>query len=263
MLLLVIVFLGLAHYEMPSDHLWDQMWEMVCLAVAFTGLAVRIITIGYLLKGTSGRSTTTIGAASLNTSGMYSIVRNPLYLGNALIWLGISMLLRQWWVTLLFLLIFWLYYERIIYAEEDFLWEKFGDEFMAWAAKTPAFLPRLKNWVPPDRPFSVRKVLRRDYSAFFAIISAFTVMEILCDSRAMGKPEMDHLWLGLFIGGAAIYVTLRTLKKKTGVLDSPLELDHENQIPEEASEPPLENARPVTNEAAVSLGTCMQRKESL
>ncbi len=244
MLLLVIVFLGLARYEMPVDHIWDQAWEMVCLAVAFTGLAVRVITIGYIPKGTSGRSTTTIGAASLNTIGMYSIVRNPLYLGNALIWLGISMLLRQWWVTALFLLIFWLYYERIIYAEEDFLREKFGDEFLAWSARTPAFLPKLKNWAPPDRPFSVRRVLRRDYSAFFAIISAFTVMEILCDLRAMGKPEMDHLWLGLFGGGAVIYATFRTLKKKTRVLDSPGESEQGSQAAGEIPEQPPGNASP-------------------
>ncbi|MBI9077590.1 MAG: hypothetical protein JEZ02_19460 [Desulfatibacillum sp.] len=221
LLLLVIVFLGLGQFKMPDDPRWDQVWEIICLAIAFLGLAVRILTIGYIPKGTSGRGTSAIAAASLNTKGMYSVVRNPLYLGNALIWLGVSMLLRQWWVSLVFLMIFWVYYERIIYAEEEFLRDKFGDEFLDWAAKTPAFFPHFKNWEPPCQPFSTRRVLRRDYSAFFAIIAAFTVMEFLCDWKAMGKPEVDLMWLVIFSAGAIIYLTLRTLKKKTTFLDAP------------------------------------------
>lgn len=52
---------------------------------------------------------------------MYSIVRNPLYLGNFLMVLRVVLVLRVWWLSLLYLLVFTIYYERIIFAEEMFL----------------------------------------------------------------------------------------------------------------------------------------------
>lgn len=220
LLLLIVVALGLAHFRMPLSHAWDQAWEILCLAIALSGLALRAAVVGSVPKGTSGRSTTTIAASSLNTRGIYSIVRNPLYLGNALMWLGVSLLLRQWWASLIFLLVFWLYYERIIFAEEEFLRKEFGDEFLRWAAKTPAFLPRFCNWEPSGRPFSVRRVLRREYSPLFSVISAFTAMELLCDWAATGRPRFDSLWLAIFLGGGAVCLVLRTLKKKTRLLDA-------------------------------------------
>ncbi len=220
LLLVIVVIGGLSQYPRSINHGWDQAWEIICLGISLSGLIVRMMTIGFIPKGTSGRSTTTMDASTLNTLGMYSIVRNPLYLGNALMWFGLSMLLRQWSVTVVFMLLFWLYYERIIYAEEAFLREKFGLPFLAWAQKTPAFFPRLGNWRSSGQCFSIRRVLRREYSPFFAIIAAFTFMEIITDWAAYGKPEIDYLWLSFFGGGALIYVTLRTLKKKTKILDA-------------------------------------------
>ncbi|SHK06488.1 Protein-S-isoprenylcysteine O-methyltransferase Ste14 [Desulfatibacillum alkenivorans DSM 16219] len=247
LLLLIIVFMGLAHYRPAVSHAWDQAWEILCLIVAFLGLAVRTGTIGYIPTGTSGRSTSNISASALNTKGMYSIVRNPLYLGNALTWLGVSMLLRQWWVTLLFLTIFRVYYERIIFAEEEFLRKKFGGEFLEWAERTPVFIPCFKNWTPPTQTFSLRRVLRRDYSAFFAVISAFTTMELLCDWKTMGRPEIDPMWLIIFSTGAIVYLTLRTLKKKTAVLDAPIDLTPKAYRRENVDSDPITDHAPLSS----------------
>ena len=46
-------------------------------------------------------------------------------------------------------LVFWLYYERIMLAEEEFLRARYGKAFDDWAARTPAFLPNFRHWVPP------------------------------------------------------------------------------------------------------------------
>jgi protein-S-isoprenylcysteine O-methyltransferase Ste14 len=213
-----IILLAMRHFHyLGHSHAVDQVWEAVCLIISFFGLGIRIHTIGHAPPGTSGRNTRRQVAAALNTTGMYSVVRHPLYLGNFFIWLGISMFLHIWWVSLIFILVFWLYYERIMYAEEEFLSREFGKEFEEWASRTPAFWPAVKNWKRPARPFSWRRVLRSEYSGLFAIIASFTLIEIVGDMVVEGKLEFDPMWIIIFTSGLGIYLLLRTLKK-TGVL---------------------------------------------
>ena len=147
--LLMIALFILAFRELKySDYSYslDRSWELLCLAVALFGLGIRVLTVGYVPGGTSGRNTVRQKAETLNTTGMYSIVRHPLYLGNFIMWLGVSMFARLWWFSLIFTMIFWLYYERIMFAEEMFLKNRFGDTFVKWAETTPCFIPNFKRW---------------------------------------------------------------------------------------------------------------------
>jgi len=99
----------------PSeDHRLDLAREGVCLLLALTGLALRVATVGFVPRDTSGRNTGGQLAGSLNTSGFYSVVRHPLYLGNYLMWLGVALFPRSWWAPVIVSLVFWLYYERIM-----------------------------------------------------------------------------------------------------------------------------------------------------
>jgi protein-S-isoprenylcysteine O-methyltransferase Ste14 len=193
-------------------------WEVVCLAVAGLGLMVRILTVGYVPAGTSGRNTLKQVAAALNATGMYSLVRHPIYLGNFLMWLGLALLPRCWWFTVITVLIFWLYYERIMFAEEGFLLAQFGDAYRQWAARTPAFVPRWSGWVKPDLPFSLRSAISREYSTLFTIIALFTALNATMSWFARGTPVPDRFTVTLFAVGLVIYVTIRLLKKRTDLL---------------------------------------------
>ncbi len=74
-----------------------DFWPLVCMGVSFFGLAIRVAAVGYAPAGTSGRNTKAGQVArSLNTTGMYSLVRHPLYLGNFVIWIGVSMYAMLW-----------------------------------------------------------------------------------------------------------------------------------------------------------------------
>lgn len=220
LLLIGLFLIACRNYRYPYDsYLLEVFWEIFCLTISFLGLGMRIFTIGYVPFGTSGRNTKGQVAKELNTTGIYSIVRHPLYLGNLFIWLGISLLLRLWWFSLIIVLMFWIYYERIIYAEEDFLQQEFGEWFFIWADKTPAVIPRLKNWVKPDLPFSWKTAIRREYSAFFGIIATFTVLIIICESFLHGRVVFDRMWTIIFIISLAIYLTVRLLKKYTTLLN--------------------------------------------
>ncbi len=191
----------------------DLIWDVFCLLVSFAGLGIRVYTVGYAPKGTSGRNVTAQVASVLNTTGMYSIVRHPLYLGNFLMWFGISLFFREWWFCMIVTLVYWLYYERIMFAEEAFLRKKFGDAFLEWAEATPAFIPDLRKWVSPSGTFSVRTVLKREQSGLMATVAIFTVLEVTGDYITDGKLEIESFWLIFFAAVLFIYITLSGLKK--------------------------------------------------
>ncbi len=193
-------------------------WEVVCLAVALLGLAVRVLTVGFVPAGTSGRNTLKQTAASLNATVMYSLVRHPIYLGNFLMWFGLSLLPRCWWFTVITVLAYWLYYERIMFAEEGFLFSQFGDQYREWTMRTPAFIPRWANWVKPDLPFSLKSAIAREYSTFFTIIALFTVMNAMISWFSRGTPVPNDFTVTLFLLGLLIYLAVRLVKKRTDLL---------------------------------------------
>ena len=104
-----------------QSHVLNEIWQGCCLAVSLLGLVVRIITVGRAPMGTSGRNTREQVANTLNSTGMYSVVRHPLYLGNYLIMMGFALWPHVWWLAVLTTCFYALYYERIMLAEEAFL----------------------------------------------------------------------------------------------------------------------------------------------
>jgi hypothetical protein len=181
-------------------------------------LLVRVLTIGSVPERTSGRNTHRQVAERLNTTGMYSIVRHPLYLGNYVMVLGVALFFHTWWIVALVTCLCALFYERIMFAEEAFLRKRFGEQFEGWAAVTPAVLPNIRLWKRPELPFRWRTVLRREYTGLFVVTTIFPVLEIAGDTIAEGRLQIDFPWVVLGLAGAGVYVVLRTLKKHTQVL---------------------------------------------
>lgn len=213
--MLALAVIGMKDFTyIDNDHNADLLWESICLLVSFLGLAIRAMVIGFVPEGTSGRNTLSQKATVLNVTGFYSLVRHPLYLGNLFIWLGVSMFVRSWMLSVITVLVFWIYYERIIHAEEDFLEKQFGDDYVSWARQTPCIFPWSIKWKSPGGPFQWKKVLKDEYGGFFAIIATFTVLEIIEDFIIDGKLTFDWEWQSLFGCGLAVYLVLRFMKKK-------------------------------------------------
>jgi protein-S-isoprenylcysteine O-methyltransferase Ste14 len=204
--------------ERVAGDLADEFFEAFCLGICLVGLAVRCLTVGYAPEGTSGRNTKKQKARTLNTTGTYSIVRHPLYFGNFVIFLGLILLVEVWWFILIAFSAFVLYYTVIMYAEEEFLRGRFGTAYLEWAERTPAFVPRWKGWKRPNLRFAWKSVLRREYSGFFVIIASFSALEIATDLFVKHKLVLDWDARILFVLGFLTYLTLRTLKRRTGVL---------------------------------------------
>ena len=219
LLLLPLVVAGLLgfHY-IGGSHLKTELWQVFGLLVALAGLGVRAFTGATVPAGTSSRNTVRQVADALNTTGMYSVVRHPLYCGNYLMWLGFVLAFLPWWMVLLVTCVFALYYERIMFAEEAFLRQQYGASFEDWAAVTPAFLPRWRQWRPPSLPFSWKSVLRREYAGFLGICFAFFVGDVAGESVVQGRLTYERHWAALVVFALVASVVLRTLRRHTKVL---------------------------------------------
>jgi protein-S-isoprenylcysteine O-methyltransferase Ste14 len=200
----------------------NAIWETFCVIVALLGLGIRIATVGRSPGGTSGRRT--LGGPSanaLNTTGMYSVVRHPLYLGNYFQWLGVAMLPRSPWVAITVSLVFWIYYERIMFAEEEYLRRAFGREFEEWALRTPAFIPDFAKWAPATLHFCWRTAVRRENSGVFALVAAFAFVSLIQDALTERRFIPDVFWSATFILGALTYAALSIVARRTNLLRVP------------------------------------------
>ena len=80
----------------------------------------------------------------LTISGPYRYTRNPLYLGNLFIGIGIVAASRSWWVLALFLVYFLLFYPVAINKEKRRMTELFPESYGAYRQKVPLFFPTLR-----------------------------------------------------------------------------------------------------------------------
>jgi hypothetical protein len=104
-------------------------------AMAFVGQAWRIYAAGVIYKN-----------KQLATTGAYSLVRHPLYLGNFLILIGFTLACANWIVVIIVLAFFWFYYPAAIKYEDSKLEGIFGEQWTSWSANTPAMFPTRLAW---------------------------------------------------------------------------------------------------------------------
>jgi len=205
----------------PVIYFTDYSYITNSMAIALSIVAIIFSLIGFLIrayaiattpKGTSGRNTNEQVAESLNTSGIYSILRHPLYLGNYLMWIGIVMFTFNIYFFFIVSLTFWLYYERIMFAEERFLEKKFGDIYLDWSKTVPAFIPSFKNYKKNEIPFSFKSILRREYSGILATAFSFAFIDLLRLYFKENKIEWQRASVYAVIAAFLLVIILRTFK---------------------------------------------------
>jgi protein-S-isoprenylcysteine O-methyltransferase Ste14 len=194
----------------------DDVFDWLCIGVSATGLALRVAVAGCVARRTSGRNTRKGQVAdALNTTGLYSVVRHPLYLANGAIFTGFLLATGSFWFVLAGALVCFLYYERIAYCEEEFLLGRFGDAYRSWASVTPALMPRLSGWVPPALPFCWRTAVKREYQTVCTALIAFVVLDHLEDAVALGRVEFEGEATVLLGITAAVFVVTRWIRTET------------------------------------------------
>jgi protein-S-isoprenylcysteine O-methyltransferase Ste14 len=125
----------------PGGESVDLALDLAGLALAVVGQVLRFYVLGWVPEGTSGQNLS-IQASTLNTTGPYAYVRNPLYVGNLGIVLGLCAIAHHPWVYVATLGFFFGEYFFIIRAEEAFLRSKFGAAFDEFCRTVPRWIPR-------------------------------------------------------------------------------------------------------------------------
>jgi protein-S-isoprenylcysteine O-methyltransferase Ste14 len=224
---IIILIAGFFVFLQPvyaTNHYWwtdtfqGKVYAYICLLVALAGLAIRCYTVGHTPANTSGRNTEGQLADTLNTSGIYSTVRHPLYLGNFFMWLGPAMLTANLWFVVAFIFVYWVYYERIMFAEEQFLRKKFGQTYVNWASHTPPFIPSFKNFAKPNLPYSWKKVLKKEKNGLVAVFLIFLLF-YAAGCYLANEPMTDFFLIYFTIFTIVLYFILKYIKKYTKVFD--------------------------------------------
>ena len=215
--LLAVPFLYWTDTSSISEFL-KNLFSCCAVILSLTGFCIRAYTVGTTPKGTSGRNTKEQKAFVLNTTGIYSVVRHPLYLANYFMWIGIVIFTFNPYLFIIVSLLYWIYYERIMYAEERFLERKFGEEYMSWSSSIPAFFPNLKLYKPSIIPFSLKTVLRREYSGVLATVIGFVYVEVIRYYFNVGEWYISSSFLYLLLAVSVTALLLRSLKHYSTLL---------------------------------------------
>lgn len=149
--------------------------------VALMGETMRFWGVAY--AGPLTRVTGNVGAPELVTSGPFSYVRNPLYVGNILLYVGFGIMANALtpWLAVATALYFVVQYAAIVSLEEEFLQKEFGSLFGEYRKSVPRFIPRLtpvrevqKDHQRPDWQ-GARRSERRTFQAM-ALVGALVVV---------------------------------------------------------------------------------------
>ena len=161
----------------PGGEAVDEALNVAGFVIALLGQALRFYTLGVVLEGTSGQGNT-LRADTLNTRGPYSFVRNPLYVGNLGIVLGLLLIANDPWVYAIGLVFFFGEYFFIIRAEENFLRAKFGAEFDDFCKKVPRWVPRPTPAYTrsTEHGFDVPRAFKKEHNPFAAWASGGLVL---------------------------------------------------------------------------------------
>jgi protein-S-isoprenylcysteine O-methyltransferase Ste14 len=214
----VIAYFNGASGPFASDGA-NLAWFWAAFGVASAGALLRIITSGHAALGTSGVNKISAIAAQLNTTGPYSLVRNPLYLGRILNFTGIAMLSGSWVYGALTLLVTILIYERISVYEEEFLRVEFGEAHSDWADEVPFLMPRLQGWKKPKYPFWIRRCIKREEKKILWLVSTVAVCDFAQRGFDISQLPDNLFWYYLWAAGLLAYMFSRGLRKFTKTYD--------------------------------------------
>lgn len=157
----------------------------ISIGFIFAGLVIRLWSNGYAIK-----------SDKLTTSGPYTFVRHPLYIGTMLIAIGIVIMLRTSYVGIIFIILMALSYYRTIKKEEKMLQDKFKDEYINYKKEVPAVIPRILPYTKGEKwSFSFKRLIQsKEYKLFFWIIIVVIAFCLKTDLIIEHKPMDIGMW---------------------------------------------------------------------
>ena len=158
----------------------DNNYILFGAITLLVGEAIRMWSVSY--AGGETR-TTKVGAPSLCTAGPYGFVRNPIYVGNMLMYLGIVIIAGSPNPTLMIITtmtFFLIQYSLIISLEEEKLSELFGEEYNVYRKNVRSIIPRIYRWKTNDNrsPLSFMKLIKTEKRTLQNVMFILTLIII-------------------------------------------------------------------------------------
>lgn len=163
-----------------SPASFDPLRTALAVPLLVTGQALRFWAAGLIPK----YRTLTLDAPRLVTEGPYSLTRNPLYLGNALMGCGWAAALGWVWLAAFAAAFIGVYSLVIIPYEEQFLRSRFGAEYEDFLRRVPQFFPSFKNYRASDgfdrvRSWSMERHSLRMNIVVTVLVAARLIYEVM------------------------------------------------------------------------------------
>lgn len=199
-IVLLILLAGLRPVEPLGSARLDFWLDVLGLMVALLGQGIRVLVIGLAYIRRGGRNKR-VHAERLVTEGIFAHCRNPLYVGNLLILAGLFIIHNNPWVYAIGGAFFLYGYHAIVAAEEAFLQDKFGDDYLAYRERVNRWLPQLSQLPQTLRSmqFHWRRVVAKDYSSAYAwMVAAILVLFYEIELRSSWPDNLASL-LGLSV----------------------------------------------------------------
>src|SRR5437868_13350275 len=157
-----------------ADGVMEPMNWILGFVLIVLGEAIRLAGVAAAGTVTRRRSRT---VQRLVTYGIFAWMRNPLYVGNFLIWIGFTVISGVLWFLPIAIALFAAEYTLIVRYEEGVLESIFGEEYLAYKRRTPRWLPRppaMRDSGPHEWGEAARSELST-VAQFVALAAAFYI----------------------------------------------------------------------------------------
>ncbi|QYF99969.1 MULTISPECIES: isoprenylcysteine carboxylmethyltransferase family protein [Massilia] len=212
---LAAIYFGTSSYPMNLPSL-NLAFDIAGISIALLGQGLRIITIGYEYIERGGRNRQ-VYASKLITGGVFSHCRNPLYVGNILLAVGLALVVHSSLFYLTVLPFVLIAYISIVSAEETYLQEKFGDDYSRYCKNVNRWLPNFRGWKRTISlmTFNWKRVVVKEYNTMFVVVLALALAKYWSGYQVQGiavVPDAGTVMIA-FAVWLSSYVFVRNLKK--------------------------------------------------
>ena len=204
-----------------EQYFGSQYWLyplIIGLFVTILGQAIRGATIGlaYIIRGGKDKK---VYAEELVTSGIFNHCRNPLYVGNILMLLGVGILSNSLIYVGVIMPLFLFIYQAIVLAEENFLRNKFGAAFDAYCKRVNRWFPSLKGIGDSfaAMEFNWKRWILKEYNTQFVWMAGIVLILLFrYPQLTNGSVSQRNMWLAILIPALGIFYGVVRYLKKSG-----------------------------------------------
>jgi protein-S-isoprenylcysteine O-methyltransferase Ste14 len=195
---------------------------VIGFSVTIIGQVIRIVTIGlvYIIRGGKDRR---VYAEELVTTGIFNHCRNPLYVGNILILVGLGIASNSLIFMAIFTPLFLIFWQAIVLAEENYLRGKFGAQYDAYCSRVNRWLINFNGLGKTMRSmeFKWKRVIIREYNSTYIWMTGAVLIVMkhfyFHDEQFDFKKNLP-LFIAILVLLMILYLVARYLKKSRKIV---------------------------------------------